>query len=153
VPIGNQKRDAETARLVDRMTQHAGRCRGQLTDVRGSEEIVAVEHEQLVRLDVRPTAAQGVARPARVALRHDRPVAKARLCFQIVLDLFGQIVNHDNQPVHLGRQRRGDPIQDRTILHLEQRLGRMQRMRTKARPQTSGKQNGIHTVPRSPLAA
>ena len=128
------------------MHQHAGRAGREPGQILRAEQIVAVEHQELVGANVRLAAAQGVAGAARFDLRDRHPVAKALLAAQIVFHLLGQVVHHDDQAIDPGRQGPSDPVENRPATHRQQRLGRVQRVRPESCAQPGGQQYRIHVV-------
>src|SRR5690348_350719 len=88
--------DTKSSRLVHRMTEYAGRALCQLRQVGGTEEIIAVEREELLRAEVFPAGQQGVAGAARLLLPHHLPLREMRLLAQVRLHLLAQVVG-DNQ--------------------------------------------------------
>ena len=149
-----QKDDAVLARLIDGMDEQPGSLAGQLVQVGGPVQIVAVEDQERPGAEAVPARAQRVAGAARLDLVNDLPGGEVLLPGKILFDLFAQVVNDDDHPIDRGGHGPQGPVEDGPAANAQQRFGRLLGMRSQARAQTGGQDNGVHSfrVPPSPPA-
>ena len=143
--------DAELARIVHGMREHAGRFGGEHIQVLHSVKIIPVEDEQPVALRVGLAGEQGVAGPARHRLTDAHPVLDVRLSRQVGLDLLREIVRDHDQPGHLRGQCGYRPVEDRPALDFEKRFGGFERVRSEPGAKAGSQYDGVHE--KSPLVA
>ena len=82
----------------------------------------------------------------RVLDENGRPMRGASLLAEVLLDLLGQVVRHDNDVLDVRRQRGQYPIQDRPAADRQQRFRRRQRVWAQPGAEPRCQNDGIHRV-------
>ena len=148
-PVSVAKDDAVVFRCVYRVGENAHRHGGELRQVGAADEIVAVEHHHLLAGHRSTATHEGVAGAAGFGLPHGYPVSHMGLLREVIFDLLGEVIDDDHEPLDRW-QRSDDPVEDRALLHRQERLGHVLGVRTKACALTGREDDDVHTwVPRN----